>query len=53
MYFKNLLQILGPNIDNKTKFDDCIIANHFNNLFTSIAGNLLKKIPKTKKIFDS
>ena len=41
------------NIDNKTTSDDFIIANHFNNFFMSIAGKLLKKIPKAKKTFSS
>ena len=48
MYLKNLL-----NIDNKTISDDHIVANHFNSFFTSIAGKLLKKIPKAKMTFDS
>ena len=41
------------NIDNKTTSDDFIIANHFDSFFTSIAGKLLKKIPKAKKTFSS
>ena len=41
------------NIDNKTTSDDFIIANYFNNFFMSIAGKLLKKIPKAKKTFSS
>ena len=41
------------NIDNKTILIDHIIANHFNRFFTSIAGKLLKKVPKAKKTFDS
>ena len=41
------------NIDNKTTSDNFIIANHFNSFFTSIAGKLLKKIPKAKKTFRS
>ena len=41
------------NIDNKTNSDDFIIANHFSNFFASIAGKLLKKIPKVKKSFSS
>ena len=45
-------QALTLNIDNKTISDDHIIANHFNNFFTSIVGKLLKKIPKAKKTFD-
>ena len=51
--FKNVSQKLTLNIDNKTISDDHIIANHFNSFFTSIAGKLLKKIPKAKKTFDS
>ena len=39
------------NIDKKTTSDNFIIANHFNSFFTSIAGKLLKKIPKAKKSF--
>ena len=49
----NISQKLTLNIDNKTISDDHIIANHFNSFFTSIAGKLLKKIPKAKKISDS
>ena len=41
------------NVDNKTTSDDFIIANHFNSFFTSIAGKLLKKLPKNKKTFSS
>ena len=50
---KNESQKLTLNIVSKTISDDCIIANHFNDFFTSIAGKLLKKIPKAKKTFDS
>ena len=50
---KSVSQKLTLNIDNKTISDDHIIANHFNSFFTSIAGKLLKKIPKAKKISDS
>ena len=50
---KNVAQKLGLNIDNKTISNDHIIVNHFNSFFTSIAGKLLKKIPKAKKTFDS
>ena len=45
-------QQLTLNIDNKTISDDYIIASHFNSFFTSIAGKLLKKIPKAKKNFN-
>ena len=41
------------NIDNKTTSDEFIIANHFNNFFTSIAGKRLKNIPQAKKTFSS
>ena len=41
------------NIDNKTTSDDFIIANQFSSFFASIAGKLLKKIPKAKKSFSS
>ena len=41
------------NRDNKTTSDDFIIANHFNSFFRSIAGKLLKKVPKAKKTFSS
>ena len=51
--FKKESQQLTLNIDNKTISVDYIIANHFNNFFTSIAGKLLKKIPKAKKNFNS
>ena len=50
--YENVSQKLTLNIDNKTLLDDRIITNHFNNFFTSIAGKLLKKIPKAKKTFD-
>ena len=50
---KNVSQKFTLNIDNKTISDDHIIANYFNSLLTSIAGKLLKKIPKTKKASDS
>ena len=50
---KNASQKLTLNIDNKTIIDDHIIANHFNNFSTSIAGKLLKNIAKAKKTFDS
>ena len=33
--------------------DDHIIANHFNSFFTSVAGKILKNIPKAKKTFNS
>ena len=33
--------------------DDYIIANHFNSFFTSVAGKILKNIPKAKKTFNS
>ena len=41
------------NIDNKTTSDEFIIANHFNNFFTSIAGKRFKNIPQAKKTFSS
>ena len=50
---KNVSQKLILNIDNKIISDDHIIANGFNSFFTSIAGELLKKIPKVKKTFDA
>ena len=33
--------------------DDKLISNHFNKLFSSLAGKLDKKIPNTTKTFDS
>ena len=50
---KTVSQKFTLNIDNKTILIDHIIANHFNRFFTSIAGKLLKKVPKAKKTFDS
>ena len=50
---KNVSQKFTLNIVSKTISDGCIIANHFSNFFTSIAGKLLKKIPKAKKTFYS
>ena len=41
------------NIDNKTTSDDFIIANHFNSFFSSIAGKLLKIMPKVMTTFSS
>ena len=38
------------NIDNKTTSDDFIIANHFNNFFMSIAGKLLKKFLRLRRL---
>ena len=44
---------ISLNIDNETITDDLTISNHFNNFFTSVAKNLVNKIPKTPKSFDS
>ena len=40
---KNISQKLSLIIVSKTISGDRIIANHFSNFFTSIAGKLLKK----------
>ena len=50
---KNISQKLSLIIVSKTISGDRIIANHFSNFFTSIAGKLLKKIPKAKKTSNS
>ena len=44
---------ISLNIDNETITDDLTISNHFNNFFTSVAKNLVNKIPKTPKSFHS
>ena len=49
---KSSIQSISLNIDNETITDD-VISNHFNKLFSSVAGNLVKKIPNTTKTFDS
>ena len=48
---KNVSQKLNLNIDNETISDDHIIASHFSSFSISIAGKLLRKIPKAKKTF--
>ena len=40
-------------IDNEIITDDLTISNHFNSLFTLVAKNLVNKIPKIPKSFDS
>ena len=40
-------------IDNEIITDDLTISNHFNSFFTLVAKNLVNKIPKTPKSFDS
>ena len=50
---KNISQKLSLIIVSKTISGDRIITNHFSNFFTSIAGKLLKKIPKAKKTSNS
>ena len=44
---------ISLNIDNETITDDLTISNHFFNFFTSVPKNLVNKIPKTPKSFDS
>ena len=55
MSVKNKGSILSiiSNIDNETITDGEIISNHFNKFFSSVAGNVVKKIPNTTKTFDS
>ena len=48
----SILSIIS-NIDNETITDGEIISNHFNKFFSSVAGNVVKKIPNTTKTFDS
>ena len=38
---------------NESITDDLTISNHINNFFTSVAKNLVNKIPKTTKSFHS
>ena len=44
---------ISLNIDNEIITDDLTNSNHFNNFFTSVAKNLVNKIPKTPKSFNS
>lgn len=39
--------------NHQTITDDLTISNHFDNIFTSVAKNIVSKIPKTLKSFDS
>ena len=50
---KSSIQNISLNIDNETITDDEITSNHFNKFFSSVAGNLVKKVPNTTKTFDS
>ena len=50
---KSSIQSISLNIDNEIITNDEIISNHFNKFFSSVAGNLAKKIPNTTKTFDS
>ena len=50
---KKSIQNINLNIDNETITDDKVIFNHFNKLFSSIAGKLVRKIPDTTKTFGS
>ena len=50
---KSSIQSISLNKDNETITDDEIISNHLNKFFTSVARNLIKKIPNTTKNFDS
>ena len=50
---KGSIQSIISNIDNETITDGEIISNHFNKVFSSVAGNVVKKIPNTTKTFDS
>ena len=50
---KGSIQSIISNIDNETITDGEIISNHFNKFFSSVAGNVVKKIPNTTKTFDS
>ena len=50
---KSPIQSISLNKDNETITDDEIVSNHFNKFFTSVARNLIKKIPNTTKNFDS
>ena len=44
---------ISLNIDNETITDDLTIRNQFNNFLTSVAKNLVTKIPKRLKSIDS
>ena len=50
---KGSIQSIISNIDNETITDGEMISNHFNKFFSSVAGNVVKKIPNTTKTFDS
>ena len=49
---KTSIQIM-MNISKETKTDNKIIANHFNEFFTSVAGKLIEEIPAPKSTFQS
>lgn len=40
------------NIDNENCHDSNTVANYFNNFFTTIADNLVSKLPPVPKVFD-
>ena len=50
---KSSIQSISLNIYNETITDDEIISNHYNKFFSSVPGNLVKKIPNITKTFDS
>ena len=50
---EKLIQNINLTIDSETITNDKVISNHFNKLFSSIAGKLVRKKPNTIKTFDS
>ena len=50
---KKSIQSINLNIDNETITGDKVIYNHFNKLFSSITGKLVRKITSTTKTFNS
>ena len=58
---KSSIQSISLNIDNDEIYidndeqitDDEIISNHYYKFFSSVPGNLVKKIPNITKTFDS
>ena len=44
---------ISLNIDNESITYDLTISDHFNNFFASVAKDVVNKVPKTPKPFDS
>jgi len=39
-------------IDNENNHDPNVVANHFNNFFTTVASSLVSKLPPAPKVYD-